>query len=152
TVQTAPSGLPGMAEQADQPEPAPRRWFFFGRWFRRNSTKTTPAPVGAATTTEGDGTTVMTPATVVPATGDRSAGRIVPVATETPASAARVQSKVRAACGARAGDVHVTRQADGTLVVRVRLSDPRTQDEAIQKIMQLPEMSGPNVRLEVEVG
>ena len=47
--------------------------------------------------------------------------------------------------------VVTTRQPDGGTLVKVRVHDAGVEQKVIGKIMQLPEMAAPTVRLLVEV-
>jgi hypothetical protein len=158
---TAPSGLPDSDNQP-RPSSTSSRWSLFGRLFHRN---TQPAP----TVTPVSGTVrdpkaasptaaVIAPAAAAPVPTKGAPGQILlddqkltPVAVDATPKLSQVQAHVRAACGGKAHDVQVHRKTDGSLVVRVFLNDEKAQDEVLKKVMQVPEMSGANVHLEIEV-
>jgi hypothetical protein len=64
----------------------------------------------------------------------------------------QLKRRVRAACGSLIQDVQVVQQIDNTFLVKVRVEDAVLQRRATEMIMAMPEMSGPQVRLRVEIG
>jgi hypothetical protein len=161
-VPTVPSGLTPTAEQPATGVPTSRpRWPLLYRLFHRSS----PQPASAPTSTQepplvpGPASTVVPTSGVAPADGRTSSARMAldessqpsGIAADAAPQPAKLQARVRSACGLRARDVQVQRQADKTLLVTVRLPNTKAQDEAIKKIMELPEMTSPQVRLVVEV-
>ncbi len=158
---SVPSGLPSTIEQPAPAEPPSRpRWTLWRRLFHWKDQAPAASALPPETATSNH---PVTPAAVTPvqAAGGVTpvSGRLTPVSnsagdpaiSEAALQPGRLQTRVRAACGARSGDVTVKRQADKTLLVTVRLPNSRAQEETLKKIMQLPEMASPQVRLVVEV-
>lgn len=63
-----------------------------------------------------------------------------------------LQRLIRKVCGPEASDVVVTTQRDGTVLVRVKVANHSVEDRLSRKILDLPEMTSPRVRLFMEVG
>ena len=62
-----------------------------------------------------------------------------------------LKQRVQAVCGQRAQEVEVVAGPDYGLVVKVKLAKADAEKELTEKILQLPEMAAPRVRLEVEL-
>ena len=67
------------------------------------------------------------------------------------ASTADLRQRVQTACGPEAKEVTVVNQPDKNVIVKVRVRDAATAEKALEKILQLPEMSQPTVHLQMEV-
>ncbi len=67
------------------------------------------------------------------------------------AAASKLKKQIETVCGKQARDVQVEVKADKMLHVTVKVADPKTQVALTDKILQLPEMATPNVRLEMQV-
>ncbi len=68
-----------------------------------------------------------------------------------PVSAIRLQQVVTSACGPLARNVEVALQSDRTLVVKVLATSPAAEKQLLDRLMQVPEVTSPGVRLEVDV-
>jgi hypothetical protein len=88
--------------------------------------------------------------------------RVVPVSAPQPpaapavysagsVSASRLQKAVQAACGSLATKVEIIMQRDRSLTVRVQASSPAAERQLVDRLMRVPEVVSPGVRLEVEV-
>ena len=79
-----------------------------------------------------------------------------PVSTKPAASAnvvpADLQFQVRSVCGSQARAVSVTTQRDGTVLVTVKVANRSIENKLSQKILAIPDMTEPKVRLLVDVG
>jgi hypothetical protein len=64
---------------------------------------------------------------------------------------AALKHKVQAVCGPLAKDVVVTAAPDGAVQVQVKTISDRENEGLTMKILQLPEMAAPNVRLDVRL-
>ena len=71
-----------------------------------------------------------------------------PPTTLTPA---QLRQRVLAVCGGVARDVQVTVQPDSSLEVKVRVATAEAERALASKVLQIPEMLAPNVRLAVEI-
>jgi len=64
----------------------------------------------------------------------------------------QLQRQVQSICGRKASAVAVEAQRDGTMLVKVKIANVAVEDELTRKILALPEMTYPNVRLMMDVG
>jgi hypothetical protein len=76
------------------------------------------------------------------------------VATATPPAIVpdKLQRQVKSACGWQARAVTVETQSDGIVLVRVKVPNLSVEDQLTRKILAIPEMTGPKVRLMMDVG
>jgi hypothetical protein len=72
-----------------------------------------------------------------------------PPTTKSP-HAAKLKTQVEAVCGKNA-KVDVTVKPDNTIHVKVTVKDTKAQTSVADKVLQMPEMAMPNIRLEMEV-
>lgn len=72
-------------------------------------------------------------------------------ATSRPVVPADLQRQVRSICGREAREVIVTTQRDGTVLVKVLVASRSIEDQLSRKILAMPEMTSPRVRLLMEV-
>jgi hypothetical protein len=72
-----------------------------------------------------------------------------PVAPMQPVQPARLKQRIEAVCGQHAKAVQVLAQADKTWRVRITLSAAAPEKQLTEKILNLPEMMSPQVRLEI---
>ncbi len=72
-----------------------------------------------------------------------------PPTTKSP-HAAKLKSQVEALCG-KSAKVDVTVKPDNTIHVKVSVKDAKTQTSLADKILLMPEMAMPDIRLEMEV-
>ncbi|MHB1425525.1 MAG: hypothetical protein ACYC3I_20345 [Gemmataceae bacterium] len=63
-----------------------------------------------------------------------------------------LQSRVKSLCGSQARDVSVAAQRDGTMLVTVKVDNRSIEDKLSLKILSIPEMTAPKVRLLMDVG
>ncbi len=91
------------------------------------------------------------PAKPVAAAKPDAAAKPVAAAVPIVAVSGNLRSRVAASCGADAMTVATIRQPDGGTLVKVRVHDAGAEQKVIGKILQLPEMAEPTVRLLVEV-
>ncbi|HWG45539.1 MAG TPA: hypothetical protein VN688_22440 [Gemmataceae bacterium] len=63
-----------------------------------------------------------------------------------------LKRQVMAVCGRKASDVLVERQRDGSVLVKVKVANARTERQLLNKILTIPEMSAPNVHLATNIG
>jgi hypothetical protein len=75
-----------------------------------------------------------------------------PKATAAPIVPANLQRQVKSVCGRQARDVLIQRQPDGSFLVRVKVPDLSASDQLTRKILAIPDMTAPNVRLMMDVG
>jgi hypothetical protein len=83
-----------------------------------------------------------------------------PTPTPTPAATgssrpivpADLQRRVKSACGWQARDVVVEMQHDGAVLVKVKVASSKVEDQLTKKILAIPEMTAPKVRLMMDVG
>lgn len=64
----------------------------------------------------------------------------------------RLQRQVQSVCGRQAQQILVEPQRDGTLFVKVKVANLSASDQLSQKILAIPEMTAPKVRLIMDVG
>jgi hypothetical protein len=69
-----------------------------------------------------------------------------------PIVAANLQRQVQSICGAKARVVTVQTQPDGSVLVKVKVPNRSVEDQLTRKILVLPEMTAPKVRLLMDVG
>jgi hypothetical protein len=69
-----------------------------------------------------------------------------------PVSPTDLKQRVESMCGRLAKDVQVQPQRDGTVLVRVKVANATAERQLTNKILTIPEITGPNVRLEIVVG
>jgi hypothetical protein len=67
------------------------------------------------------------------------------------AAVSKLRREVEQVCGKQAQEVQVVLKADKLMHVKVKVSDPQVGVALTDKILQLPEMKTPHVRLEIEV-
>jgi hypothetical protein len=60
-------------------------------------------------------------------------------------------NQVKSLCGRQARDVSVTPQQDGSLLVKLKVANRTIEDQLTRKILTIPDMSSPKVRLMMEV-
>jgi hypothetical protein len=65
-------------------------------------------------------------------------------------AASKLRHQVEIVCGKQAWEVQVLVKQDQLMHVRVKVPDTQTSAPLTDKIMRLPEMAAPNVRLEIE--
>jgi osmotically-inducible protein OsmY len=65
---------------------------------------------------------------------------------------ADLQRRVKLLCGQEARDVTVATQRDGSMLVKVKVANRSIETQLSRKILDLPEMTSPQVRLLMEVG
>jgi hypothetical protein len=63
-----------------------------------------------------------------------------------------LKQRVEGACGRRARGVQVSPRADGGLTVKVFIADEAARASVVDRVLRLPEMQGPGVRLDISVG
>jgi hypothetical protein len=68
-----------------------------------------------------------------------------------PDKLALLKHRVESVCGPLAKDVVVTATPDGTIQVQVKTATARENEDLTMKILRLPEMAAPNVRLDVRL-
>ena len=94
------------------------------------------------------------PSAILPVRG-RPAGAslAVPVSGHSAAapSAARLKQKVLSVCAGQAREVRVEPRPDNSLLVTIKVPDAETEKNLLGRVLQLPEMTAPNVRVFVEV-
>jgi hypothetical protein len=79
-----------------------------------------------------------------------AAARLGPVAKRVVVPA-ELRRNIAAVCGKQAREVIVEQQRDGSVQVRVKVASPAIGDQLTQKILTIPEMASPKVRLTVDV-
>ncbi len=76
----------------------------------------------------------------------------LPMGSSHSVSSVQLERQVKSACGRQARDVRVEPQRDGSILVRVKVSSLTTSDQLTRKILALPDMTSPRVRLMMDVG
>lgn len=76
---------------------------------------------------------------------------VTATAPSRPIVPAHLQRRVQMLCGRDAHEVSVSTQRDGNVLVRVRVANRSIEDQLSRKILSLPEMTSPQVRLLMEV-
>ncbi len=74
-----------------------------------------------------------------------------PAVTRPAVVPANLLRQVKSACGRQARDVSVVVQRDGSLLVKVKVANRTLEDQLSRKILSIPEMSLPQVRLWWEI-
>lgn len=74
-----------------------------------------------------------------------------PVATSRRIVPAELQRQVKSLCGRQASDVSIAIQQDGSVLVKVRVPNRSIEDELSRKILAIPDMTSPRVRLLMDV-
>lgn len=64
---------------------------------------------------------------------------------------AELQRQIKSLCGRQAREVVATRQQDGTVLLRVKVANRSIEEQLSRKILSVPEMTSPNVRLMMEI-
>jgi hypothetical protein len=62
-----------------------------------------------------------------------------------------LKQRVESACGRRAHGVQVMPRGDGGLTVRVFIADEAAREAVVERVLRLPEMQGPSIRLDIAV-
>jgi hypothetical protein len=62
-----------------------------------------------------------------------------------------LQRQIKSLCGRQARDVVATMQQDGTILVRIKVANRSIEDQLSRKILSLPEMTSPRVKLLMEI-
>lgn len=62
-----------------------------------------------------------------------------------------LKQQIKTVCGRQARDVFVEMQHDGNVLVTVKAANASNGDTLTRKIMAIPEMASPNVRLRVAI-
>lgn len=75
-----------------------------------------------------------------------------PKGTSQSVAAANLQRQVQSVCGRQAQEVLVEMRPNGGILVKVKVPNISTSDQLSQKILSIPEMTAPNVRLLMDVG
>ncbi|HTU89332.1 MAG TPA: hypothetical protein VMF69_04470 [Gemmataceae bacterium] len=65
---------------------------------------------------------------------------------------AELQRRVQSICGRDAREVAIITQRDGNVLVKVKVANRTIEDQLSRKILDLPDMTSPQVRLLMEVG
>jgi len=65
--------------------------------------------------------------------------------------AAPLHQKLARACGGLARNVRVSTQADGTVCVKIQSVSTTAERELLDRLLTVPEMASPRVRLEIDV-
>lgn len=73
------------------------------------------------------------------------------IAMTRPVVPAELQRKIKSLCGRQARDVVAAVQRDGSVLVRVKVANRFIEDQLSRKILALPEMTSPRVRLMMEI-
>jgi osmotically-inducible protein OsmY len=71
--------------------------------------------------------------------------------TARPMAAAELQRQIKSLCGRQAREVVAAVQHDGTVLVRVKVANRSIEDQLSRKILSLPEMTSPRVKLLMEI-
>jgi hypothetical protein len=64
---------------------------------------------------------------------------------------ANLKRQVLSICGKQVRDVFVEAQDDGNVMVKVKVANPSNEDRLTRKILTIPEMGSPKVRLTMDV-
>jgi osmotically-inducible protein OsmY len=72
-------------------------------------------------------------------------------ATTRPVVPTELRQRITAVCGRQAREVRVEPQRDGSVQVRVRVTSSSIGDQLTNKILTIPEMASPNVRLTMDI-
>jgi len=72
--------------------------------------------------------------------------------TSHPIVPADLQRRVKSICGWKAREVTVATQPDGIVLVKVKVANLSVEDQMTRKILSIPEMTSPKVRLLIDVG
>ncbi len=76
----------------------------------------------------------------------------LPMGSSHSISSDQLERQVKSACGRQAREVRVEPQRDGSILVRVKVSSLSTSDQLTRKILAIPDMTSPRVRLMMDVG
>ncbi|MGH7173717.1 MAG: hypothetical protein ACRELG_25830 [Gemmataceae bacterium] len=74
------------------------------------------------------------------------------IGTFRPIVPANLQRQIKSICGRKARDVVVETQPDGIVLVKVKVPNLTVEDQLTRKILAIPEMTYPQVRLRMDVG
>lgn len=111
----------------------------------RSARRWPPAYVTGTPPSQGNPAVIVfddDPPPAQPVSATALSGSIVP---------ADLQRRVQMLCGRDAHEVSVSTQRDGNVLVRVRVANRSIEDQLSRKILSLPEMTSPRVRLLMEV-
>ncbi len=64
---------------------------------------------------------------------------------------AELQRQIKSLCDRQAREVVAAVQKDGVILVRVKVANRSIEDQLSRKILSLPEMTSPRVRLMMEI-
>jgi len=73
------------------------------------------------------------------------------IATSRSAGPDELQRQIKSLCGRQAREVVATVQKDGIVLIRVKVANRSIEDQLSRRILTLPEMSSPRVRLLMEI-
>jgi hypothetical protein len=65
-------------------------------------------------------------------------------------ASSKLRYQIETVCGREAWEVQVVVKPDQMMHVKVKIADMETRGALTEKIMAVPEMAAPNVRLEIE--
>ncbi len=74
-----------------------------------------------------------------------------PLAALPPPGVADLKRQVQDACGRQARDVVVEMQGDGGTLVKVKVTSPAAEKQVLGKVLSIPMMASPNIRLATEI-
>jgi hypothetical protein len=77
---------------------------------------------------------------------------VVPMGSAHPIIPSNLQRQVKSVCGGQARDVAVEVQRDGAVLVKVKVPNQFVESQLTKKILAIPEMTSPKVRLMMDVG
>lgn len=77
---------------------------------------------------------------------------VVPMGSAHPVIPSNLQRQVKSVCGRQARDVAVEVQRDGAVLVKVKVPNQSVEGQLTKKILAIPEMTSPKVRLMMDVG
>jgi hypothetical protein len=69
-----------------------------------------------------------------------------------PVSPTDLKQRVESMCGRLAKDVQVQTQRDGSVLVKVKVANTAAERQLTNKILTIPELTAPNVHLEMVIG
>jgi hypothetical protein len=73
------------------------------------------------------------------------------IATTLPLAPADLQRQIKSLCGRQARDVTVIKNHDGSILVQVKVANRTIEDQLARKVLALPEMNSPQVKLLMEI-
>lgn len=77
---------------------------------------------------------------------------VVPMGSALSVIPSHLQRQVQSVCGRQAREVAVEVQRDGAILVKVKVPNPSVESQLTKKILAIPEMTSPKVRLMMDVG